>query len=339
VRTLTGAELRDEYARPERPVIFTGLFDGQPIAEIGTEAEVRRRLGGMRLKTRPSYVAGLMGGAPAEPGETREESLDEYLDYVAEHPATRRCCVELTTPGELRSLFSVPAPCRELEALPDDVLSLLFVANRGNSAHLHFDCDHRQVLLHQVMGVKRVILISPRAGRKVMPFGSLSALLLEEMPDEEKGRLAAYLGAYDTLLHPGETLFMPALAWHYVEYVDTGMSFSVRFGRGALDRLVAEGVFHDMHVQNVGSALATGRAGGDVERGIREALAREYGSPAEQYLSLKRHFAGLCRELCPETFDARFSLAPLAPMEERLGVRFYASRTHVEGGAADGWRR
>jgi hypothetical protein len=331
----------EEHARSTTPVVFTGLFEGEPIASITDEAAVRACLGGLAVKTRLNYVSGFMrtAGAPVESGATMDQALSEYLDHAAAYPQTRRCCVEFTTPPEVRALFQVPALCRELAVLPDDLISLLFVANRGNSAHMHFDCDHRQVLLHQVMGVKRVIIVRPGVGRKVLPFGSLSSLMIEEMPEHEKARLFAYLGAYEVRLAPGETLYMPPLVWHYVEYTDTGMSFSLRFGRREIDRLLAEHTFHDVSVQNVGAALCRGPVDEAVESRIRAAVERAYPSPEERYACLKRFFEELVPELCPDAFAGRFSAAPFDRLEEKLGVDFYTSPEQVANGSADAWRR
>jgi Cupin-like domain len=338
--TPSGPELLNEHILPERPVIFTDLFAGDPIADIIDAAAARSALGRLRLKTRLNYVSGLMDGeGPAdETADTWEQSLSEYLDYGTAHPDTRRCCVEFTTPPELRGLFSVPAMVRDLEVLPEDLLSLLFVANRGNSAHMHFDCDHRQVLLHQVMGTKRVMVVSARAGRKVLPVGSLSGLMIERRSEDEKARFVAGLGAYDTLLRPGETLFIPALAWHYVEYVEAGMSFSLRFGRRELDRLIADEVFHDMYVQNVGAALIRNQVNGHVEGRIREAVATQHPSPAARYHSLRDLFEELFHELCPDAFPRQRS-GRADRIEARLGTDFYGSSAYRNFGADDAWRR
>jgi lysine-specific demethylase 8 len=338
---LSSARLRRDHMLTGRPVVIPDLFAGEPIAELSRAgaAAVRARLGDLRLRTRLNYALAVMGetGPADEPATTWEQTLAEYLDYVERHPGTRRCSVEFLTPPEVRRLFSVPPLCRELEVLPDDLLSLLFVANRGNSAHLHFDCDHRHVLLHQVMGTKRVIVIPALVGRKVLPFGSFGGLAIQEMPEDEKTRLVAYLGGSDTLLHPGETLFIPALAWHYVEYVDTGMSVSLRFGRGELDRLVAEQVFHDLYVQNVGTVALRSGLPADLEQRIRGAVARSYPSPAEKYRCLKRLFQDLFQLLCPDAYAGRHAVPDTARLEERLGTSFYQDQARSASGA-DPWR-
>jgi hypothetical protein len=137
------------------------------------------------------------------------------------------------------------------------VVSATFVANRGNYNHLHFDDDLRDVLLYQVFGMKRLSIIHPREGRKLDAFLTLDAatsralaltplrdangrLFLERLTEDEKGALLTYLNAVDTMLYPGETLFIPMLAWHYVEYRETSMSVTYRLGRTRSTRLISE---------------------------------------------------------------------------------------------------
>ena len=46
----------------------------------------------------------------------------------------------------------------------------VFIAGRGNKAHIHYDGDQRQVLLYQVFGRKEVILLPPASGAPFKPL-------------------------------------------------------------------------------------------------------------------------------------------------------------------------
>src|SRR5262245_16071313 len=109
----------------------------------------------------------------------------EYLDLVRKEPQTRQVVTEYDTPATLFGLFETPSLCRP-EGGPSEILSNIFMANQGNIAHLHFDQDHRQVLLVQVFGRKRVILFHPRAARRLQPVNNYSAFCLESLQDEDK---------------------------------------------------------------------------------------------------------------------------------------------------------
>lgn len=341
IATPSPAQFLREWVQPRRPVILKDAFGADPITRVTTREAALDLWSELPIKTRANYLAAFTGaGGGDADGGVQTQTLTDYLRHVDAQPRTQRCCVEHTTPAAVRAQFDVPAVARELEHVPDDLLSLMFVANAGNSAHLHIDIDHRQVLLHQVFGRKRVMVVDPAVGRKVLPVGATGGLMLEEMDEDDKLRVAEFLGASDTLLEPGETLFIPALAWHYVDYVDTGMSFSLRFARRPLGRFIAENVFHDLHVQNVGAALATVEPDEDVSVTIRDAVAAEYPGLREKYLTLRAVFRLLCDDLCPRLYRGRYALASdVDALEERLGTQFYATIAGRGGDLADTWRR
>jgi lysine-specific demethylase 8 len=141
-------------------------------------------------------------------------------------------------------------------------VSAVFVANQGNVGHLHFDGDQRQVFLHQVYGRKRVVLFQPASAVHLKtldgPFTrpSLSGLYLENMSLDEKLALVDRADGYHTVLAPGETIYIPMLMWHHLEYVDDAMSFSVRFGRTRFGRFLSLDHFHrDPFIQNVAARM------------------------------------------------------------------------------------
>lgn len=159
-----------------------------------------------------------------------EMSLRDYLAHVRRTPGTDLLCVEYGTPDIVLETLRVPDICHS-PASAEPVVTFMFVANQGNYAHLHFDGDFRNVLLYQVFGRKRVVMVPLSVQDRVAPAMNFSKLLVQNLGDEEKLHLFRYLGAYDTILLPGETILFPPSIWHYVEYVDTGMSVNFRFGR------------------------------------------------------------------------------------------------------------
>ena len=243
-----------EWINPRRPVILTNLFDAAPIREFDTAGKARGALGHVGVEVQPNYLTFLQTG---ERGERRVQSLASYLDLVEKDPQTRDLCVEFPTPEPLRAVLPPPAYATRLND-PADTVSATFLANAGNYNHLHFDDDQRGVFMYEVFGTKRFSLISPKEWRKLSSFlvfdGAMRRALAQVPARDANGRiffqdlqdegareaLLTYLGASDCLLHPGETLFMPALIWHYVEYQDTSLSITYRIGRNRYNRALAE---------------------------------------------------------------------------------------------------
>jgi hypothetical protein len=258
-----------EYIFPGRPIVIADLFDESPIRAIDTVERACDDLGGVELLIQPNYMTFLDGKPPRPPRPLR---LAEYAEHVARSPATRDLCVEYPTPEAIAKLFVKPPYCALRDAA--DVISATFVANPGNYNHLHFDDDQRDVLLYQVFGTKRFIVIDPDQGRKLDPFlvfdqptaNALASIpsrdasgrvFFENFPSEEaRDAFLRYVHASETVLHPGETIFIPALHWHYVEYVDFSMSVTCRLGRNRYNRAFARRFPQpSIFVQSVGAKL------------------------------------------------------------------------------------
>jgi hypothetical protein len=258
-----------DHVMPGRPVIITDLFDNRPIRAADTVARACDVMGDVELMIQPNYMS-FLDGEKLSPARTLR--LTDYVNHVAQFPDSRDLCVEYATPDGLRELFPRPDYC----GLRDerDVVSATFVANGGNYNHLHFDDDQRDVLLYQVFGTKRFVVISPEQGRKLDAFlvfdskvaAALAAtpsrdangrVFLENFPSEPaRDAFLRYVQASETLLHPGETLFIPTLHWHYIEYVDLSMSLTYRLGRNPYNRALSR-VFPrpSVFVQGIGARL------------------------------------------------------------------------------------
>lgn len=224
-----------EYVLTATPLVITGLFDNQPLRELDTQAKVVQRLGSMRMAIRYEYTRSLaraLAEGPHFDSRPLFVQLSEYWDYVAGHPDTSLMCVEDSAPAELRSLGAVPALCTDQRGEPDvDLKSNMFVGNAGNYAPIHFDGDYRHVLLYQLFGRKRVVILCAERSDVVRPIVNFGTLQLQNLGEPDKLALLQAVGARDVTIHPGEAVFIPALAYHYVEYLDHGMSQNFRFGR------------------------------------------------------------------------------------------------------------
>lgn len=315
-------EFWSRHVEPGQPAIFLGVFRGSGLGALATEQAAVSKIGDMPLMTQWSYGAAL--GMVQPPGSERpgfeQLSLRNYLAIAVERPDTPRMCMEQPLPDALRSLVALPACCGR----DDDTEVLLFVGNRGNFALLHFDADHRHVLLHQVFGRKSVVLLPPAAGDVVTACGNCSTVSGEDLRV-----LARHHGGWTAELAPGETLFIPALWWHHVVYVDTGLSFNVRFGRNDRGRFLHRHVFPDVRLQAVGSLFlprrrlhAANEAG--FER-LRECCDRRFGTPEDRHAAITHTLAELCRELMPGRGLNR-GARPENAREESAAVAFYRSR-------------
>jgi hypothetical protein len=126
---------------------------------------------------------------------------------------------------ELRNEFPTPEIVRGLLGN----LGLTFFGGKNTTVRFHFDIDCSGVLMTQVIGRKRVILIPPAYNRFLykVPFTSFSMVDLEK-PDYETFPGLKYVEGYDFILQPGDALFMPSGYWHFNTYLEGGMAISYR---------------------------------------------------------------------------------------------------------------
>ncbi|MEM9492362.1 MAG: cupin-like domain-containing protein [Myxococcota bacterium] len=311
-----------DYIPARKPVIITDLFRDQPLRQMTTAEDARGALGDMELTSQWNYTAGLRYEVSDDDTEPLQCSVADYLDYVDLNPDTPRMCIEQLAPAELRQTYTVPELCRGTER------SFVFMGNAGNYAHLHFDGDQRQVLMYQIFGRKRVVLIAPEQSKKLMPNENFSSLCLQEMADSDRRDLLRYVRAYECVLEPGEAIFMPSLFWHYLEYVETSMSLHLRFAQNRYGQFFDTHVHRDMYTQNVAARFVDERfaagEGGPVLTSIQDTLAGDYDSAEARYRAIRTLFRDLYRRLCPDAVQGTYAVARWTPGEEVSGIDFYA---------------
>jgi hypothetical protein len=126
---------------------------------------------------------------------------------------------------ELRNEFPTP----DLVKGPLGNLGLSFFGGKNTKVRFHFDIDCSSVLMTQLIGRKRVILIPPLYEQMIykVPLGSFS-LIEPDKPDYKKFSALRYVEGYDFILQPGDALFMPNRYWHFNTYLEGGMAISYR---------------------------------------------------------------------------------------------------------------
>ena len=327
VTSMSRQEFVEDHLKRHVPVVVGGLQDDAPISSLTTQDDVLAALGDLVIQVQANYTSPLSGartdgartdGARTDGARTdvRRQGLSQkvrnaisdmplrdYCKHVQENPDTDLLCVEYPTPQGLLDRMKVPDYC-DLPWSAEPLVSFMFVANKGNYAHLHFDGDFRGVLLYQVFGRKRVVMVPLEAQDKIAPSMNFSKLLLQNLEEPEKLHLLRYLGAYDCLISPGETVFFPPSIWHYVEYLDNGMSVNFRFGREDFARRCVDAnrvpFYPDLHLMLARlSRVQDGRQ--DRERAIwaqlEQTLGRVYPTTRERHYAVQEMYRSLADAL------------------------------------------
>ena len=242
--------LDERHLRTGTPVILTGLFDGAPVHRLADPRVARRELADMPLRVSPNTWGDMLLGT--ERPARRHVPFGPFVDELAAGRAGTDYCIEYDTPEALTAYLPVPDYVR-LGERDDSWESYLFLAGAGNTVHLHYDQDLRHVLMYQVFGRKRYVIIDPSESRKLGPgtrpqVRRTSALFLEHFSGPDLLAFLRYANAWDCVLEPGEALLIPATCWHYVEYVTDALSVNFCLPRNRHLRALAE-IFPESNVE------------------------------------------------------------------------------------------
>ncbi len=248
----------------------------------------------------------------------RRVAIGTYLDE-ARAGRTPLMCAERPLEGGLTCL---PA----LKALPPFAVATLdrfFLGAAGSHSHLHFDGDARHVLLHQIMGRKRVVLIPIAATWKLLPVGNQSAVFLDRFDADDLREFLVFVGGAEVQLEPGDSLYMPPGIWHYAAYPDTCMSLSQRFlpQETPMRRFFAQHIHRGVHWLHWIQLLPPGRPAPALTEGFVEVAAaffRPYETFGARYAAVKGAMRETLARLDPSYRDRAYANFRLEPYEEAL---------------------
>lgn len=125
---------------------------------------------------------------------------------------------------ELKKDFNYPDFANRWIKMP-----FLFFGGEGSNVRLHYDFDNSDVFLTQFSGTKKITLFHPNNSKLLyrQPFTTHSHLDISR--DEFKNNPCyPYLEALTGEIECGDTLFIPARFWHFIEYETGGFSLALR---------------------------------------------------------------------------------------------------------------
>lgn len=215
---------RKNYVANAKPLILKGFADLYPAGKLWTFDYLNKKMGDHKIgifdNTKPRNTAYV--------NPDLQMTFSEFSSIIQRDEETpyRIFLFNMFREfPELRKEFPTPE-------LVDGVLGnlgLAFFGGKNTKVRFHYDIDCSCVLMTQLIGRKRVILISPLYDKLIykVPFTSFS-LIDPDKPDYEKFPALRYVEGYDFILQPGDALFMPSRFWHFNTYLEGGMAVSYR---------------------------------------------------------------------------------------------------------------
>lgn len=221
-------EFAERYVRGCRPVVLTGHTSDWPAMRKWSPEDLKRRFGHLDVDIQ-------LGRNADENYEhnklllTKRVNLGAFVDQVVRGGVTND--YYLTANNELlrqhdfapllEDVGSLPPMCDRSQLMDR---SSFWFGPAGTVTPLHHDT---LMLFHtQVVGRKRWRLVSPLEWSRVYNLRHVFSEVDLERPDP--GRFPAFAEAtvLETVVEPGETMFLPLGWWHQVASLDVSLSFS-----------------------------------------------------------------------------------------------------------------
>jgi hypothetical protein len=217
-------EFRKSYLLASRPVIlhdFASLF---PAGHLWTFDYLNQKIGNYEVgvfdnsvKTNTAYLQPHF-----------KMPFSRFLDIIQRDEETPYRIFLFNLFREFPE-FRKEFPTPEIIKGPLGDIGFAFFGGKNTKVRFHYDIDCSSVLMTQIIGRKRVILIPPLFNPLIykVPLSSFS-LIDPDAPDFKKFPALRYVQGYDFILYPGDALFMPSCYWHFNTYLEGGMAVSYR---------------------------------------------------------------------------------------------------------------
>jgi hypothetical protein len=221
-------ELLEKYVRGCRPVILTDLAKDWPALTRWTPAYFKERFGSNEIEIQSNRNA----DPKYEPNKDAHRArvrLDEFVDRVLSAGKTNDFYM-VANNEVLRDPAFAPL-FEDIGTLPSyfDQAQLakmgsLWFGPAGTVTSLHHD---GHMLFHtQVVGRKRWRFASPLETPNLYNFNLYYSPIVPSKPDLSRFPRFEHVTMVETILEPGETIFLPLAWWHEVTSLETSISFS-----------------------------------------------------------------------------------------------------------------
>ncbi|MCA0333143.1 MAG: cupin-like domain-containing protein [Bacteroidetes bacterium] len=230
---LSKKEFKTEYLDKGRPVVITDLSKDWPGLSKWSFDFFKENYGHLNVplvdKTFHEAGSGYMAH--------RTIPFKKYIEAIEKGSSDLRLF--------LFNIFDAAPELRQDFIWPDimdgfmKTLPYMFFGGEGSITPMHYDIDCPSNFLTHFQTRKKIILFDPSQSKYLyhQPFTVQSDVDLHN-PDYEKYPALRKAQGVETILHHGDTIFIPPHWWHYIEYTDSGFSLALR----AHDRFINKAI-------------------------------------------------------------------------------------------------
>jgi hypothetical protein len=221
-------EFVERYVRGCRPVVLTDVARNWPAIDRWTPSFMKAKFGGHTVEIQANRNSDAMYEPNKEAHRSRVQ-LAEFVDRMLAGGPTNDYYLtannELMRNGPFASLLddvgTLPELC-DRNLLP--VASSFWMGPAGTITSLHHDAT---MLFHtQVMGRKRWRFLSPLETPNLYNWNLYYSPIAIDRPDLSRFPRFTNATVIETVLEPGETIFLPLAWWHEVTSLEVSISFS-----------------------------------------------------------------------------------------------------------------
>jgi len=214
----------NNYFMPLKPVVITDMAKSWPAIKKWTPGFFREQHGDKQVKV---YDGNFIVPGKSYMSQARILSLTEYIDIVT------------TTSQDLRMFLyniktEIPKLLEDLTfpSLVDGLsrnFVFMFFGCKESVTQMHFDIDMSHVFHTAIYGKKTISLFPFEQGKNLhrYPFTCRSYVDIHN-PDFVQYPGLKKVKGFQTVLEPGETLYIPSGYWHHIVYDEASCAISLR---------------------------------------------------------------------------------------------------------------
>ena len=226
VKSISKEDFIEHYYKPQKPVVLENFIQDWP-AYNKWSLDYFKEIAGDKIVSlyddRPvSYKDGFNEAHAKMP-------LKDYIHLLQNGSTKYRIFLWniLKEVPQLQNDFKYPdLGLKLLKKLP-----MLFFGGKDTHTFMHYDIDLANIFHFHFAGEKEVILFDQNQNKYLYKIPH-SLITREDIdfsnPDFEKWPALKQAKGYKTNLKHGEVLYMPEGYWHYMKYITTGFSMSLR---------------------------------------------------------------------------------------------------------------
>jgi hypothetical protein len=227
-QTITRQQFLDHHYAAHRPALIRGEMADWPALKRWTPQYLRDKIGSTPIQ----YQGGREKGENYERNKdahARTMPFDAFIDLITQGDAGNDAYI---TAYNNKLNGEALKPLEDDLGFFDQILTrqvanpngMMWIGPAGTFTPLHHDLTNN--LLVQVVGRKRVILVSPDEWPNLYNDRHVFSMVKDLAAIEESFEAARDIGALAFDLEPGDALFIPIAWWHQVRSLDFSVSIT-----------------------------------------------------------------------------------------------------------------